>query len=110
MLGKITLAAGLLAIGAAFTPASAAPALPQSKPSAGIDGLVQQVGHRHRRHVYFHIGRRHHHHHHHRHHFGRVVIYGGYRAGYCSSWRYECAARWGWHTRGYHHCLWRHGC
>ena len=98
MLGKITLAAGLLAIGAALTPASAAPALPQSKPTAGIDGLVQQVRH-HRHH-------RHHHHHRFRRFGGGVVIYGGY----CSTWRYECAARWGWHTHGYYRCLRRHGC
>ncbi|KAB2919621.1 MAG: hypothetical protein F9K29_04705 [Hyphomicrobiaceae bacterium] len=30
--------------------------------------------------------------------------------GRCRAWRHECAARWGWGTRGYHRCLWRHGC
>ena len=103
MLGKITLAAGLIAIGATFAPigASAAPALPQSKPIAAADSLVQQVQHRRhgRHHVHF---RRHHHHR------GRIFI--GVGGGYCSTWRYECARRWGWHTRGYYRCLWRHGC
>jgi hypothetical protein len=28
----------------------------------------------------------------------------------CRFWRHECAARWGWRTRGYFRCLWRHGC
>ena len=108
MLGKTTLVAGLLAIGTmlASAGASAAPALPQSTPA--IEGLVQQVKHRHR---------------HHRH---RSIILGlggvglglglgygyGYGPGYryCGGWRHECAARWGWGTRGFHRCLWRHGC
>ena len=101
MLGKITLVAGLFAIATTLgsAGASAAPALPQSTPAAGFDGLVLQVKHLH-----------HHHHHHHHRGFrrfgGGVIVYGGY----CGSWRYECAARWGWHTRGYYRCLWRHGC
>ena len=102
MLGKITVIAGLFAIGTALggASASAAPVLPQSTPADG--SLILQVGHPH-----------HHHHHHHgfRRFGGGVVIYGGgYGIGYCGSWRYECAARWGWHTRGYYRCLWRHGC
>jgi hypothetical protein len=102
MLGKITLVAGLFAAGTLLgsVGASAAPALPQSTPA--IDGLVLQVKHKH------------HHHHHHHHRFGRVIIYGGglYGAGYgyCRSWRHECAARWGWGTRNFYRCLWRHGC
>jgi hypothetical protein len=28
----------------------------------------------------------------------------------CRFWRHECAARWGWRSRMYHRCLWRHGC
>jgi hypothetical protein len=107
MLGKIALAAGLIALGAALAPASAAPALRQSKPTAGVDGLVQQVHHRHRhRHVHVHIGRRHRHHHR----FGHIVFLGGFHGGYCRSWRYQCAARYGWHTRAYYRCVWRHGC
>ena len=98
MLGKITLAAGLFAIGTALGSmgASAAPVLPQSQPSAGIDGLAQQVRHRHH----------HHHHHRFRRYGGGVIIYGGY----CGGWRAECAARYGWQTRAYYRCLWRHGC
>lgn len=30
--------------------------------------------------------------------------------GGCRRWRHECAARWGWRSRGYFRCLWRHGC
>jgi hypothetical protein len=104
MLGKITLAAGLIALGSALAPASAAPALPQSKPTAGVDGLVQLV-HRRHRHVHLHVFRRHH-----RHRFGHIIVLGGFHGGYCRTWRYHCAARWGWHTRGYYRCLWRHGC
>jgi hypothetical protein len=29
---------------------------------------------------------------------------------YCRAWRRECAARWGWRTRGYYFCLERRGC
>jgi hypothetical protein len=103
MIGKATLIAGLFAVGTAFGSmgASAAPALPQSLPADG--SLVLQVKHRHHHH---------HHHHHHRHHrFGGVILYGaGIYGGYCVSWRHECAARWGWHTRGFYRCLARHGC
>lgn len=28
----------------------------------------------------------------------------------CRYWRRECAFRWGWRTRGFRRCLWRHGC
>jgi hypothetical protein len=28
----------------------------------------------------------------------------------CRYWRRECASRWGWGSRGYYRCLWRHGC
>jgi hypothetical protein len=28
----------------------------------------------------------------------------------CHFWHRECAARWGWRTRGFYRCLWRHGC
>jgi hypothetical protein len=103
MLGKITLAAGLIAIATTLgsVNASATPALPQSKPAAGIGAaeLVQQV--RHRRHR-------------HRHRLrlfrsGLVIgLIGAY--GYCSAWRGECADRHGWRTRRFYRCLWRHGC
>jgi hypothetical protein len=98
MLARITLAAGLIAAGAAFTSASAAPALPQSKPITG-EGLVLQV-------------KSHHHHHHGHVRFYRrgvaIGVIGGY--GYCSAWRSECAANYGWRTRSFYRCLWRHGC
>jgi hypothetical protein len=107
MLGKITLAAGVIALGAAFAPigASAAPALPQSKLVTAPDALVHQVGRRHHGHHRHHGHFRRHHHHR-----GRIFIGVGVGGGYCSTWRYECARRWGWHTRGYYRCLWRHGC
>jgi hypothetical protein len=103
MLGKITLIAGLFAIGTALggANASAAPALPHSTPADGDGSLVLQV-------------KKHHHHHHRFRRFGTgIVIYGGgigYGYGYCRSWRHECAARWGWGTRGFYRCLYRHGC
>ena len=102
MLGKITLIAGLFAIGTALggASASAAPVLPHSTPADGDGSLVLQV-------------KKHHHHHHHHRAFRRwggigtgVIIYGGY----CTGWRHECAARWGWGTRGFYRCLARHGC
>ena len=97
MLGKIALAAGLIAAGSTLTAASAAPALPQSKPADAAGSLLQQV--------------KYHHHHHHGRFIRRGVVIGvvgGY--GYCSAWRHECAARWGWRTRSFYRCLWRHGC
>ena len=30
--------------------------------------------------------------------------------GRCRAWRHECAARWGWRSHRYFHCLARHGC
>ncbi|KAB2939723.1 MAG: hypothetical protein K8F92_05500 [Hyphomicrobium sp.] len=30
--------------------------------------------------------------------------------GYCGRWSWRCAKRWGWGTRKYYRCLWRHGC
>jgi hypothetical protein len=106
MLGKVTLIAGLFAVGTALGGASvsAAPVLPQSTSANGDGSLVLQVGFRHHHH--------HHHHHHRFHRFGTgVVIYGaGYGYGYCPAWRHECAARWGWATHGFYRCLWRHAC
>jgi hypothetical protein len=101
MLGKITLAAGLVAVATALgsMSASAAPALPQSKPAAGVGDLVQPV--------HF---RRHHRHHRLRLFRGGLVIglVGAY--GYCRAWRWECADRHGWRSRRFYRCLWRHGC
>jgi len=39
---------------------------------------------------------------------GMQNVHYGYR--YCRRWRWRCAERWGWHTRRFHRCLWRHGC
>ena len=80
MFRKVTLAAGLLVMAAAFAPigAVAAPAMPQSKlvdVAADAGSLVQKTH---------------------------------YRG--CRFWHHECAARWGWRTRNYYRCLWRHGC
>jgi hypothetical protein len=101
MPAKIKLAAALLAAATALgsVSASAAPALPQSKPALGIGDLVQQVRHR-----------RHHRHHHLRLFRSGVVIglVGAY--GYCTAWRSECADRYGWRSRRFERCLWRHGC
>lgn len=30
--------------------------------------------------------------------------------GYCGRWSWRCSKRWGWGTRRYYRCLWRHGC
>ena len=79
MIGKISLAAGLVVLATAFGPsiASAASIAPQS--TLGVtksdSSLVQTVQWRR-----------------------------------CRAWRNECAARWGWRTRGYFRCVARHGC
>ena len=91
MIGKLTLAAGLVAMGLLATPpAATAAALPQSRPAIDTDvsSMVQQVHHRrHHRFVYLSAG-----------------------PSRCSIWRHRCANRWGWRTRAYYRCLWRHGC
>ena len=75
--------------------------------------------HAHRWHRHRHVHRRHGYHrwhgrHHHRHRrlgwAGVPFFYGSSHYGSCSSWRYRCAARYGWHTGRYHRCVWRHGC
>jgi hypothetical protein len=97
MIGKLTLAAGLVACGVLATPAAAtAAALPQSRPGMDVESsVVLQVKH-------------HHHRRHWRHGRGFIVL--GVGASHCSIWRRQCAHRWGWHTRAYYRCLWRHGC
>jgi len=100
MLGKITLAAGLLAIGTVLGSASApaAPVLPQSKPTAGIGDLVQKVHRRHHRRHRLRLFRS-----------GVFIgLVGAY--GYCSAWRSACADRYRWRSRRFYRCLWRHGC
>lgn len=35
----------------------------------------------------------------------------GYRVhNSCRYWRHECAERWGWGSRQFYRCVWRHGC
>jgi hypothetical protein len=114
MLGKVTLAAGLLTTAVVFAPieATAAPAL-RSAVDGARGSLVEKVQrrghHRHRFHghrsLHFHGHRRHYHGHYRRYWGG-----GGVVVGYCAAWRNECAARWGWGTGPFYRCLWRHGC
>ena len=80
MFAKISLAAGVVMMAAAFAPmgASAAPAMPQSTIAdlaTDPGALLQKVQFRH-----------------------------------CRYWHRECAERWGWRTRMYYRCLARHGC
>ena len=80
MFTKLSLAAGVVAMAAAFAPigATAAPAMPQTRiVDVDAGALLQktQWGYRH-----------------------------------CRFWHRECADRWGWRTRRYFHCLARHGC
>ena len=80
MIGKISLAAGLVVLATAFGPslASAASIAPQS--TLGVtksDSSLMQT-----------------------------VQWGGR----CRAWRHECASRWGWRSRGYFRCVARHSC
>jgi len=130
MLTRLTLGAAIIAGAAVLMPVSAAPLTPQSglADAVAADGsLVTEVrrrGHRYRSHGrHFRGGhhRRHfrgghhrrswrHHRRHHRHwyapHF--FYFYGGGHS--CSYWRSRCAAGYGWSTRRYYQCVWRHGC
>ena len=83
MFTKMTLAAGVVALAALAIPASASTLSPQSSTAQSIAdaNLTQQVHYR---------------------------WHGGYRR--CGFWRHECAGRWGWGSRRFHRCLWRHGC
>ncbi|KAB2919622.1 MAG: hypothetical protein F9K29_04710 [Hyphomicrobiaceae bacterium] len=105
MIRKLSLAAGLMAMAALFVPrvAAAAP-LPQS--TIPTDSALVRVWH----HGHHHHHHRHHHHHWRHHHHRHGFVEFGYGGGHCRHWRNVCADRWGWHTRGYHRCLWRHGC
>ena len=103
MIGKLTLAAGLIAVGLLAIPqTTTAASLPQTPLVDTDKSVVQQVRHRHRR---YRIVRLHRH---------RVVVYPyiylSAGRSYCSTWRHECGHRWGWRTRGYCRCLYRHGC
>jgi hypothetical protein len=103
MIRKLTLAAGLIALGILATPhATSVAAMPQTRlPAAEVadTSLVQQA--KHYRHYYrYRYARLH------RHRF----VYLGAGGGYCSAWRYNCAARWGWRSHRYFRCVWAHGC
>jgi len=105
MITKLTLATGLLALAITSMPIGAAAAMPQSARvdvAANARSPVQQVHYRRWHHRHHRVHR---HWHHHRHHFHRHRV-----ISYCAAWRHECAARWGWGTRGFYRCLWRHGC
>jgi len=92
MIGKLTLAAGLVAMGLlAMPPGASAAALPQSRPAVDTDVSSMVHHRRHHRFARFH-----------RHRF----VYLSAGPSRCSI----CANRWGWRTRAYHRCLWRHGC
>jgi hypothetical protein len=107
MFRKLSLAAGLMVMAAALAPnsASAAAAMPQSRlvdVAADAGSLLHQASsrHRHRRHAHYR----------HRHRHGHVHFRSGRGISYCGAWRAECAGRWGWGTRSFYRCLWRHGC
>lgn len=122
MIRKLSLAGGLIVAGMLAGPQLASAAmLPQTSIAEADQSLVLQVkkGHGHGGHHHHYRHFRHHHRHHGLHLYryrpyayyyggGYVAGYGG--GGYCSTWREECADRWGWRTRGYYRCMYRHGC
>jgi hypothetical protein len=85
MIGKVSLAAGLMLAAATFTPVGASAATFQTPvpAAANLDGTLVQKAQ-----------------------WG----WGWHGYGRCRAWRHECAARWGWRTRGFFRCLARHGC
>jgi hypothetical protein len=89
MIKTLTLGAALVAAAAIFTPASAAPPVPQTNAATqgAADGLVEQVHwrHRHRRHYWGYYPR-----------YQYYPRYYGYY-GYGDSWRYR-----------HHRRHWRH--
>jgi hypothetical protein len=80
MIRKLSLAAGLVLAAATFASAGASAAAPQSP----VPGAVSFDG--------------------------AFVQKAQWGYGRCRAWRNECAARWGWRTRGFFRCLARHGC
>lgn len=99
MFARLTVAAGLLALGALVAPhaASAATLAPQTLlPGVAESALVQ-------------VKKKHHHHgNHHRHHHSTKLLYLG--LSYCAIQSTDCAERYGWHSRAYYRCLARRGC
>jgi hypothetical protein len=103
MLGRLTLAAGLIAATTALTAYGALAFSPAQLPAAAqADDLLVQVKSKKG-------GGKVHHHHHRRHHHrgGRVYTGGG---GYCATQRAICATEYGLGTRSYYRCLARRGC
>ena len=43
---------------------------------------------------------------------GAIVEKAGYRnyKRWCGKWTRKCTRRWGWGTKRYGRCMWRHGC
>ena len=84
MIGKISLAAGLVLAAAMFAPVGASAAAPQSPVPGAVtfDGTLVH----------------------------KAQWGWGWGHGGCRAWRHECAARWGWRSRGFFRCLARHGC
>jgi hypothetical protein len=81
MVGKLSFATALLAIGTFFAPsiASSAPTAPQT----AIVGAAEVE---------------------------RPLVQEVQWWGYCRQWRHECAERWGWGSHHFYYCLRRHGC
>ena len=102
MLGRLTLAAMLIAATTAMSAESALAVSPAQLPAASLaDGLLLQVKSKKG-------GGKVHHHHHRRHHRGGRVYVGG--GGYCASQRAICASEHGAGTRAYYRCLRRRWC
>ena len=100
MLGRLTLAAALIAGTTALTASSAFAVTPAQLPAASqADGLLVQVKKS--------GGSKHHHHHRRHHRRGSGVIIG---VGYCTTQRAICASEYGGGTRSYYRCLARRGC
>jgi hypothetical protein len=90
--------------------AAAAAALWLAAPTAANAHKGHHGHHGHGHHGHGHHGHGHHGHWHHRHWRHRHLHFYSYAYGGCFYWRNECAERWGYHTRQYYRCLWRHGC
>ena len=102
MLGRLTLAAMLIAATTAMGAESALAVSPAQLPAASLaDGLLLQVKSKKG-------GGKVHRHHHRRHHRGGRVYVGS--GGYCASQRAICASEYGAGTRAYYRCLRRRGC
>ena len=100
MLGKVTLAAGLLAAAIALAPYGASAVPPTGAPNAGPSDLLVQVKSKKG-------GGGKHHHHRRRDGIGGAIILG---LSYCAIQSATCADAYGEGTRRYYRCLARRGC